>query len=238
MKWLFSLFVLSLLWSELAFAQASAPHYDPAPSRSNPQSKGLVDFALSRLNPQNTDYGQCIEDARRIAIRGTLENYYFWSNLIALSAGFGLFLYAVHLKRGRQQILLSTARILAEYQNQLATGNDKFHQMEREYSQFLRELEQLKEPRFASKSSPPKARSSNGNSPDSGSASKTASVAVAPHATPSANGDYRTLKEENSIVRQENARLKETNTNQQATINSLMRQLGQERDKNRKVRGE
>ena len=62
----------------LCFAQARPSGYDPAAQAQSPRQKdGFVDFALKRINPADKDYGQCLDEGRRLLIEETMRNGYF-----------------------------------------------------------------------------------------------------------------------------------------------------------------
>ena len=42
-------------------------------------------FTLKRINPADKDYGQCLDEGRKILLEETMRNGYFWSNLVALA---------------------------------------------------------------------------------------------------------------------------------------------------------
>ena len=70
----------------VCFAQERRPAGDPAGQAPSSKPKdGLVDFALKSINPADKDYGQCLDESRKILVDETVRNGYFWSNLIALA---------------------------------------------------------------------------------------------------------------------------------------------------------
>ena len=55
-----------------------------AQQRSSKQKDGFVDFTLKRINPCDTDYGQHLDEGRRMVLKETIESAYFWSNIVSL----------------------------------------------------------------------------------------------------------------------------------------------------------
>jgi hypothetical protein len=51
----------------------------PAPKR-----QGFFDYALGKINPQNRDYGATIESGRSAVVENTIDDLYFWSNVVTL----------------------------------------------------------------------------------------------------------------------------------------------------------
>lgn len=55
------------------------------PSRTaGKRSQGLLEYALGKINPADTDYGSAAEVARDGLVGYTIQSLYFWSNLISL----------------------------------------------------------------------------------------------------------------------------------------------------------
>ena len=56
----------------------------PSPTRSAEKPQGFFDYALGKINPQDKDYGTTIEVRRSGAVEHTVDDLYFWSNVITL----------------------------------------------------------------------------------------------------------------------------------------------------------
>jgi hypothetical protein len=107
-------------------AQASRPSYDPAAQR--PVSKprdSFVDFTLKRINPTDTDYGQCVGEARSIWLDETVKSGYFWSNLIAVALLGCLFIITVYQQRIQAKREWTVSEILAQYEQAVARSNQQ-----------------------------------------------------------------------------------------------------------------
>lgn len=46
--------------------------------------KGFFDYALGKINPQDKDYGTAVEARRSGAVEHTVDDLYFWSNVVTL----------------------------------------------------------------------------------------------------------------------------------------------------------
>jgi hypothetical protein len=112
-----------------AFGQPAQQTNDPAvPKRAPNQREGLFDFALKHINSSGRDYGQCIDEGRKILLQETIENGYFWSNLISLGL-LGCFLIIIihqHKLRGRRELIV--AESFAQYQHALARADVQIHE--------------------------------------------------------------------------------------------------------------
>ena len=58
--------------------QAAASHH----AAHKPQ--GFADYALGKINPNDTDYGEALDTARGATVTHTMDDLYFWSNVVAL----------------------------------------------------------------------------------------------------------------------------------------------------------
>jgi len=60
-------------------APSSAPH------QATRKSQGFLDYTLGKINPDNKDYGLSAEGARTGVVHDSIDDLYFWSNLVTLS---------------------------------------------------------------------------------------------------------------------------------------------------------
>ncbi|GEM_PF-1044816 len=101
-------------------AQDSHPTRNHTSGRVTKQREGLLDFALKRVNPSDLDYGQCVDEGRKLILEQTLSRGYFWSNVAALGS-LGVFLIViVHQQRLRDRRELIASECLTQYHNALA----------------------------------------------------------------------------------------------------------------------
>jgi hypothetical protein len=108
----------------LCFAQARPSGYDPAGQAQSPKQKdGFVDFALKRINPTDKDYGQCLDEGRKLLVEETMRNAYFWSNVVALGLLACLFVIIVYQHRAQTCGEWTAAEMLAQYEHSLSRAN-------------------------------------------------------------------------------------------------------------------
>ena len=66
--------------------QAQRSAYDPATQGAPAQPKqGFVDYTLKRINPSDKDFGECVDQGRKLIMQESIQNGYFWSNVVTLS---------------------------------------------------------------------------------------------------------------------------------------------------------
>jgi hypothetical protein len=81
------------------------------------QRQGFFDYALGKINPSNTNYGATLADGRGNLVGHTVDDLYFWSNIVTL----GLLVCAVGIiyfewrSAAKKEIIAAT--IIAELWN-------------------------------------------------------------------------------------------------------------------------
>jgi hypothetical protein len=113
MKFVVMLVVVTL--AELS-ATVQFPH-DPAAKKPSSERQGLVDFALKGINPQNTDYGCRIDEARKLLVDGTIKSLNSWAAGVALSLLALAFCVLIHQHQERNRRECIAARLLSQYHN-------------------------------------------------------------------------------------------------------------------------
>ena len=104
--------------------QAQRQSYDPGSQRpTGKPADSFVDFALKRINPSDKNYGQCIDEGRKLVLQETIENGYFWSNMVALGLLGCLFVIIVyqHNRQARREWIV--AEVLQQYEHALVRAN-------------------------------------------------------------------------------------------------------------------
>lgn len=111
--------------------------YDPPASQRSDSRRGFLDFALQQINPQNTDYGCQIEEARRLAVDETVNNIGFWIIIVAISLLVLSFFIVVFQHRERNRLELLAARFLAQYHNSLIDARSEAQIAIRRYNELV-----------------------------------------------------------------------------------------------------
>src|SRR5258708_4535764 len=159
MKSLYSLVLFcAFVGASFAPAQTSISRHDPAPRNRAMQQKGFVESTLGRINPNNVDYGQRVEDMRRVGLESTLGNYDFWSNGVVMGVAVLLFLYVLYQGKVRKQMTFSTAELVTSYHNQLAVAEEQLSEVSAKYLKLTTEVEREKESTLAVKAAPPRSQ--------------------------------------------------------------------------------
>ena len=84
-----------------------------ATSQSAPKRQGFFDYALGKINPRGIDYGASMESTRNAVVENTIDDLYFWSNVVTLLLLIGL--VAVVLLRGAPLTSVKSSRRLLSH---------------------------------------------------------------------------------------------------------------------------
>jgi hypothetical protein len=139
----------------LCFAQAHSSGHDPAAQAQPPKQKdGFVDFALKSINPADKDYGQCLDEGRKMMFQETIRNGYFWSNLVALGLLACLFVIIVYQHRVQTCRGWTAAETLAQYEHSLSRANAQVEEATSRNRGLMEELTTLRESALRSQTPP------------------------------------------------------------------------------------
>jgi len=143
----------------LCFAQARPSGYDPVAQAHPPKQKdGFVDFALKRINPTNKDYGQCLDEGRKLLLEETMRNAYFWSNLVSLGLLACLFVIIVYQHRVQTCREWTAAEMLAQYEHSLSRANAQVEEATSRNRGLMEALTALRESALRSQAPPGEAQ--------------------------------------------------------------------------------
>jgi hypothetical protein len=139
-------------------AQERRPAGDPAGQAPSSKPKdGFVDFTLKSINASERDYGQCLNESRKILVDETVRNGYFWSNLIALSLLVCLFIIIVYQHRVQTVREWTAAEVLMQYENSLSRANAQVEEATSKNRGLMESLTALRESALRFQASPAEA---------------------------------------------------------------------------------
>src|SRR3954469_5812312 len=148
--------------SPLCWAQSTRSTYDPAANRQPSKSRaGFIDFTLKRINPADKDYGQTISASRNLLFAETIENGYFWSNVVSLGLLGCLFILVVYQQKHLNRAEWKSAEIVAQYEHALKRANVQVADATKRNYEIIEVLVGLKE----STACPQPARTNNNEAP-------------------------------------------------------------------------
>jgi hypothetical protein len=139
----------------VCFAQERRPSYDPTGhAQSSKPKDGFVDFALKSINPADKDYGECLDEGRKMLLEETVRNGYFWSNLVALGLLACLFVIIVYQQRVQTCREWTAAETLAGYEHSLSRANAQVEEATKRNRGLMEALTALRESALRSQSPP------------------------------------------------------------------------------------
>src|SRR6266571_8795475 len=132
--------------SPLCRAQSTRSTYDPAANGrpSNPRP-GFVDFTLKRINPSDRDYGQCVDENRKLLLTESLENGYFWSNLVSLGLLGCLFIIIGYQQKRHTRSEWMAADALGQLEHALTRARGQVEEANKRNQGFMQSLSALRE---------------------------------------------------------------------------------------------
>lgn len=104
-----------------------------------------MDFTLKRINPADSAYGRCLDDARVVLLDETIRNGYFWSNVVALGLLGCLLIIIIYQRQVQVRRESSAAAMLAQYEHELARSRAEVHDISSQNQGFLESFKHLKE---------------------------------------------------------------------------------------------
>ena len=138
-------------------AQQSQQNTDgAAPTVVGQQKQGLVDFTMDRIAKEGRDYGQCLDEGRRLLIEETFDRAYFWSNFLAIVVSCCLFLLVVHQHQLLHRRELIAAEWLTQYHNALTRAETQAAEAARQNHALMEALNASSRLSSPAESVPPK----------------------------------------------------------------------------------
>jgi hypothetical protein len=157
MKFLTHLLIWLFIAISAPLAVSQRSSYDPAAENRNDSHQGFTDFVLKQINPQNTDYGSEIEEARKLVVAETVKNIDFWTIVVALGFLVLSFFMLVIQHRTRNRLELVAARFLAQYHNSLVDAHKQAERAIRRHNDLVSATDRVVESVRAGHSPDPQA---------------------------------------------------------------------------------
>jgi len=233
---------------------AQAPNVQPEKSgQTLRQRQGFFDYALGKINSSNTDYGATLADGRGDLVGHTVDDLYFWSNIVTLgllvcAAGI---IYFEWRSAAKKEIIAAT--IIAELWNgrvsdrvEIVRRTEQFNQLvelqNQETERLLSAGPKTSEQEQEAAGSITKNVSQNGYSGSPVAASAAKSTSQAPRATESAavgnaNDGTARLQQSNLLLQRRVEALENSEGNLRQRLNQTTLLLDEERRRNATLKG-
>jgi hypothetical protein len=126
--------------------QAQQSAYDPAAHDAPAKPKqSFIDYTLKLINPSDKDYGECLDQGRKLILHESIQNGFFWSNVVTLSLLGCLFVIVVYQDRQRVRREWTIAEILQQYEYALLRANVQVDEATKRNHELSEELTSARE---------------------------------------------------------------------------------------------
>jgi hypothetical protein len=231
-------------------AMASAQPQDtskPIASDRGTGRRGFLDYALGKINPKDRDYGALMQAERETAVRHTIDDLYFWSNVLSLLLLTGAVAIIFLQWRAAEKRELIAASLIAQLWNGRVSDRIEIDRRTEQFNQLVathnaeveRSLAAKPQPTTTSelrrtvetldKRSTPVAPAVEGEA---------ANVSVTASANdPRSDSPAVGLQQRNVMLERQVEAMKNTETNLRKRLNDTISQLEQERNRNQALKG-
>ena len=228
---------------------AQSPHskYDPgAVGRPAPHQQGFLDFTLQRINPAGTDYGQCIDEGRKLLLTETIDDRYFWSSAVGSVVLVCLFLIIVFQERRYRRSEWAAAEGLVQYEHALILARREFSEASKRNQELMNSLSVIRKAEHSFPSEAPArptpitpsrvstAHKKSTGTPVNGNKVEQSQQTVPPVKASPADGQIRLFNADGDLVMKINSQEQQI-VSFREQVNLLRRQLT---DSDRKLRAE
>ena len=106
-------------------------------SQSAPKRQGFFDYALGKINPQGIDYGASIESVRNAVVENTIDDLYFWSNVVTLLLLSGLVAIVLLQWRAAYKREVIAASLIAQLWNGRVSDRIEIERRTQQFNQLV-----------------------------------------------------------------------------------------------------
>jgi hypothetical protein len=221
-------------------------------AQSAPKRQRFLDYALGKVNPHDKNYGASIESARNAIVGYTIDDLYFWSNVVTLLLLCGLVAIVLFQWRAMDKRELIAASLIAQLWNGRASDRVEIERRTQQFNQLVEDHNAEAERSFMAKPQP--------NTGEEQAVSelkrtvegldKRRAKKIAPAQETTANlfsnilpDDQSTettvagLQQRNVMLERQVEAMRNTEANLRRRLNDSMAQLEQERNRNQTLKG-
>ena len=222
------------------------------PRRTGRRSQGLLDYALGKINPKDRNYGLDAEGLRAEIVHDTLDDLYFWSNVLTIGLlGAITLIRLLELRSaGKKEVICAT--LMTQLWNGRVSDLAEIERRTNQYNALVERNNLEVERRLMSNSQAPDAeessssklkrtvekldrRSATAQSPDpSKPASERNSQPIVTPSDPSRSTD---LHQKTLLLERQIEAMRNTEQNLKERLNQATSQLEQEKQRNAALKG-
>jgi hypothetical protein len=105
--------------------------------QSAPKRQGFLDYALGKINPRDTDYGLKMASARTAVVGYTIDDLYFWSNVVTLLLLCGLVAIVLFQWRAMNKREFIVASLIAQLWNGRVSDRVEIERRTQQFNQLV-----------------------------------------------------------------------------------------------------
>lgn len=103
------------------------------------KAQGIADYALGKVNPNDTDYGATLDVARGTTVAHTMDDLYFWSNVVALILLTGVTtVFFFHLRAADKKEIIA-ATLIAQLWNGRVSDRTEIERRAKQFNNLVDE---------------------------------------------------------------------------------------------------
>jgi hypothetical protein len=234
-----------------SFAQ-TVKRSDSGTAQPAAKRQGFFDYALGKINPRDTDYGAAMESGRAALVENSVDDLYFWSNVVTLLLLSGLVAVVLLQWRAADKREVIAASLIAQLWN--GRVSDRI-EIDRRTEQFNRLVEAHNAEAERALSAKPQPASGEEQADSElkrtveGLDKRTTKVNAAdrnsvesrspnlPTDNQAAEATASGLQQRNIILERQAEAMRNTEANLRRRLNDTMAQLDQERNRNQTLKG-
>ena len=106
-------------------------------SQSVPKREGFFDYALGKINPHGIDYGASMQSGRNAVVENTIDDLYFWSNVMTLLLLSGLVAVVLLQWRAADKREVIAASLIAQLWNGRVSDRIEIERRTEQFNQLV-----------------------------------------------------------------------------------------------------
>jgi len=209
----------------------------PAPKR-----QGFFDYALGKVNPHDTDYGSKMASERTAVVGYTIDDLYFWSNVVTLLLLCGLVAIVLFQWRAMNKRELIAASLIAQLWNGRVSDRVEIERRTEQFNQLVEAHNAETEAALSRKTGPSEQESSTNGSLTKSVRALADSKGISPAeaekiAATAPDATAASLEQSNLLLQRRVEALQNSEQNLKQRLNQTTVLLDQERRRNATLKG-
>jgi hypothetical protein len=233
----------------IAFCCVAGPSFGQTQSepgaqtaQSPPKRQGFLDYALGKVNPHETDYGSKMVSARNAVVGYSIDDLYFWSNVVTLLLLSGLVAVVLLQWRAMNKRELIAASLIAQLWNGRVSDRIEIERRTQQFNQLVEARNAEAEAALSHKSRPSEQQSDTNGSLTRSVRALADSKGITPAeaekiAAVAPDSTAASLQQSNLLLQRRVEALQNSEQNLKQRLNQTTVLLDQERRRNATLKG-